>query len=130
MAASEETLPLFAEEISVGVHKVATGRTRVRVTPTTTRETIPVSLTETAVQVERVPVGRYVDAMPPARTEGDTTILPVVEEQAVVTTRLFLREEVRIRVVRATRTESQTLDLRREDVAVERLPPEQGEEPQ
>jgi stress response protein YsnF len=49
------------------------------------------------VEIGRVPVGRPVDTMPPVRQEGDTTIVPVVEEIIVVGRRLILKEEVRIR---------------------------------
>jgi hypothetical protein len=32
------------------------------------------------VEIDRVPIGRPVDAIPPVRQEGETAILPVVEE--------------------------------------------------
>ncbi len=35
--------------------------------------------------VERVAIGRVVDEVPPVRQVGDVTILPVVEEEIVVT---------------------------------------------
>jgi len=42
------------------------------------------------VEVERIPIGRVVDAMPPVREQGNTTILSVVEEVVVVERRLVL----------------------------------------
>jgi hypothetical protein len=48
------------------------------------------------VTVERVPVNRIIDAPAPTRQEGDTTIIPVVEEVITIQKRLLLREEVRI----------------------------------
>lgn len=48
------------------------------------------------VSVERVPVNRILDGPIETRHEGDTTIIPVIEEVLTVQKRLFLREEVRI----------------------------------
>jgi len=41
------------------------------------------------VEIDRVPIGCPVDAIPPVRQEGETTILPVVEEIAA----LFLKKK-------------------------------------
>ncbi len=46
-----------------------------------------------------MPVGRVVDEAPAARAEGDTTIIPVVEERLVVVKQLFLVEEIHVRHV-------------------------------
>jgi len=54
------------------------------------------------VTVERVPVNRLVDSAPQSRQDGDTTIIPVVEEVITVQKRLLLREEVRITRRRTT----------------------------
>jgi uncharacterized protein (TIGR02271 family) len=48
------------------------------------------------VQVERVTINRMLDAPLEVRQDGDTTIIPVVEEVITVQKRLLLREEVRI----------------------------------
>ena len=46
--------------------------------------------------IEHVPVGRILDAPVTQRQEGDTLILPVVEEVLVYRRKLYLREEIRI----------------------------------
>ncbi len=48
------------------------------------------------VHVERVPMNRIIDGPAQTRQEGDTTIIPVVEEVITIQKRLLLREEVRI----------------------------------
>lgn len=48
------------------------------------------------VDVQRVAINQVVESVPDTRIEGDTTIIPVVEEILVVEKRLVLREEVRI----------------------------------
>jgi hypothetical protein len=46
--------------------------------------------------IEHVPVGRILDAPVPQRQEGDTLVLPVIEEVLVYRRKLYLREEIRI----------------------------------
>lgn len=58
--------------------------------------------------------------MPQIRFEGDTTIVPVVEEVAVVQKRLVLREEIRITKRRRERRERMQVPLRRERAEVTR----------
>ena len=60
------------------------------------------------VDVERVPVNRILDGPVQSRQEGDTTVIPVVEEVITIQKRLLLREEVRI-----TRRRTQVREPRR-----------------
>lgn len=129
MTGTEKTLPLFGETVTVGTRKVVTGRVKVRVSPGTHDQTVPVTLNEQTVSVEHVPVGRFVDALPPTRVEGETTIIPVVEERAVVSVRLFLREEVHVRAVRTTATVEAAVTLRQETADVERETIQPGDTP-
>lgn len=129
MTGTEKTLPLFGETVTVGTRKVVTGRVKVRVSPGTHDQTVPVTLNEQTVSVEHVPVGRFVDAMPATRVEGETTIIPVVEERAVVSVRLFLREEVHVRAVRTTATVAAAVTLRQETADVERETIQPGDTP-
>ena len=48
------------------------------------------------VGVERVSINRIVDEHPETWQDGDTTVIPVVEEVLVVQKRLLLKEEIRI----------------------------------
>ena len=78
------------------------------------------ALTHERVEIEHVPVGRAVDAVPPVREEGDTTIFPVMEEVVVVERRLVLKEEIRIRRLRSTERHQETVVLRTQDAVVTR----------
>ena len=73
------------------------------------------------VEIERVPIGRPVDAIPPVRQEGDTTIMSVVEETIVVERRLILKEEVRIRRLRASERHQETVVLRKQEAVITRV---------
>jgi stress response protein YsnF len=76
------------------------------------------------VEVETIPIGRRIDAMPAVRQEGDTTIVPVVEEVLYTERRLFLKEEVHIKRVRITERHQETVVLRHQEAVVERRPNE------
>ena len=86
-------------------------------------ETVPyetlVDLTRDDVSVERVTLNQDVNAVPSPRQEGDTLVIPVVEEVVVTEKRLVLREE--IRVTRRQVTESIPVQdtVRREVVEIE-----------
>ena len=66
-------------------------------------------------------IDREVDAPLPIRREGDTIIIPIVEEVLVVEKRLSLKEEIHI--TRYTRTErhQERVTLHREEAQVEQL---------
>jgi stress response protein YsnF len=125
------TVPVVEEVAEVRTRVVETGRVRASLRT----ETVPALLRETLesrrVEVERRPVGRVLaegEAPPTAREEGDTLIIPVVEETAVVVKRLVLREEVRLRFLREQVPFEEEVALRRQTAVVERLPPSPGAE--
>lgn len=74
------------------------------------------------VIVEHVLVGEFVDASPPVREEGDTIIIPIVEEIAVVVKRLYLGKGVRITRTRTTLRHVETIMLREQHAQVTRTP--------
>jgi len=120
------TLPLLSEEIAVSKETVETGRVRVA---TRTRERdalIDEDLAREHVEIDTVPIGSRIDAMPAVRQEGDTTIIPIVEETLTVERRLVLKEEVRVRRVRETEHHKETVKLRYQEAVVTRHPGNTG----
>lgn len=115
------TLQVVEETLDVAKHRVVTGTVRVSTTTEVVEEIAQFELDRYRVQVTRVPVGRVVEAQPLARSEGDTTIVPVVEERFVVVKQLFLKEELHIRHVVERETGSEPVTLRRQRVTVERI---------
>ena len=117
---SEDAIPLAEEVAAVSVRRVATGRVEVRTLTDTFEETVRATLGQETVEVTRVPIDRQVETAPAIRTEGDVTIVPVLEEILVVEKRLVLKEEIHIR--RTTRTEQfeTPVTLRRQRAVVER----------
>ncbi len=119
---SELIVPLHVEELSVSVRPVITGRVRVHVQTHEREHTIDEPLDTTRVDVERVAIGRVVDAYPPVREEGATTIISVVEEVLVTERRLVLKEEIRLTRVTTREQHRETLVLREQQATIERLP--------
>jgi len=116
----DATLPLLAEELAVAREKVETGRVRIS-TRTHEREAlIDENLARERIEIETVPVGLRIDAVPEVRQEGDTTIVPVVEEVLVVERRLVLKEEIRIKRVRTTERHQEKVMLRHQEAVVTR----------
>ena len=120
---SEEVIPLVEEVASVAKREVVTGRVRVRTVTDTVEELARTDIRHESVEVTRVPVGRIVETAPEIRTEGDVTVLPVVEEELVVMKRLVLREELHIRRRVETETVEVPVTLRKQRAEVERIAP-------
>jgi hypothetical protein len=74
------------------------------------------NLARERVEIETIFVGLRIDAVPNILQEGDTTIVPVVEEILVVERRLILKEEIRIKRVRG-----QNIIRRRSRFVIKRL---------
>lgn len=118
---SADAIPV-AEETAV-LHKeaVSTGRVRVATHTRQVEERIAADLNGEEVDVVRVPVGRMVEGEPPqARTEGDTTVVPVFEEVLVVEKRLVLKEELHIRRRATVERVEVPVKLRKQHAVVER----------
>ena len=122
-------MPLLGEEIAVTKRVAETRRVTVQRLTREQRESIAAPLAEEKVEITREPIGREVDAMPPIREEGDTVIIPIVEERLVLERRLFLTEQVRVRRVRATRMHRENVTLRHHDIVVSAVPLQRSREP-
>lgn len=115
-------ISLAEEKLEAGVRRVVTGAVRVSTHVSEREEVIDLPLVREEVEVQRVPVGQVVDAPVPVRQEGDTWIVPVMEEVLVVEKRLVLREEVRLTTRRSEGHQPRRVTLRREEATVERVP--------
>jgi uncharacterized protein (TIGR02271 family) len=115
-------IPLHAEEVSIGKKQVATGRVKVSTVTHSREELVQQLLQSERVEIERVPMGQVVAKVPEIRTEGDITIIPVVEETVVLQRQLVLKEEVRIRRVRETQNYQERVILRQQEAVITRVP--------
>ena len=120
----ETILPLFAEEVAVSKQVVETGRVQVTRVTHEREQLVDELLAHRTAEIERVPIGRHVDTMPGVREEGDTVVIPIVEELLVIERRLFLKEEVRVRRVSSTERHQESVVLRHHEALVTHLPSE------
>lgn len=117
-------IPILAEQLQIARQKVLTGGVRVHKSVAERTETINEPVLQEQVHVERVAINQYVETAPPVRYEGDTMIMPLLEEVLVVEKRLMLREEIRVTRSRETVNQTQDVVLRREEATLERIAPE------
>ena len=120
----ETVIPLLAEEVAVSKQVVETGRVQVSRVTHEREQLIDELLTHETVEIDRTPIGRQVDRVPPIIDEGDTVVIPIVEEVLVVERRLLLKEEVRVRRVHSTERHQESVTLRHHEAVVTRLPVE------
>ena len=113
-------IPIVAEEVQVGKRTVETGRVRVTKVVREQEQVVDQPLLREEVTVERVPVNRTLEGPVEVRTEGDTLVIPLVEEVVVIEKRLVLKEEVRVARRAVQVREPQTVTVRSEDVKIER----------
>lgn len=116
-------LEVVEEHLNITTPDVVTGRVQVALTTQTIEQPVSLSLNRTEVEVVRHEINQTLgrdDPVPQQRTEGGTTIIPVLEEIVVVETRLVLRAEVHVTQVTTAETVSTTVPLRRQTADVTR----------
>jgi stress response protein YsnF len=113
-------IPLAAERLLVGTRMRRTGTVRVSTRVERRTTVVDPPLRRQRIEIRRRRVDRFVEEPPDVRREGDTLIVPIVED--VVTTRLKVVEEVAITLRRSIERRPQRVELRRERAVIERLP--------
>src|SRR5947209_419997 len=113
-------IPVIEEHLDVSRGLVETGLVHVQKIVHERDVAISEPLAAETLHVERVAMNVIVQSPPAVRTEGEVTVIPVVEEVLVTTKQLRLVEEVRIIRRRDTRLYEESTVLRSEEVKVER----------
>ena len=116
-----DKIQLLEEELSITKRPVVTGRLKVATRTLTHDEVAEVTLERDVLDVSRVPVGQFVDVAPKVRTEGDTTIVPIVEERLVMVKQLYLNEKLHIRHSVERETFQEVVPLRSQHAVVEHV---------
>ena len=116
-------LRLASEELTLSKQLVEGETVRVRVETEHADQPFELTTARETISVETVEIGRQVAEMPQIRTEGNVTIIPVVEEEAVIVKRLILKQEVRLTRSRTEETVVETVPLRSQHAIIERFSP-------
>ena len=114
-------IPVIQEEIVVDKYVVERGKVRVSKRVSEHEEIVDEPLFHEEVSVERVPVNRVVESAPGVRNEGDTLVIPIVEERVFVEKRLVLVEELHVKKQLVETHQPQTITLRKEEVEINRI---------
>jgi uncharacterized protein (TIGR02271 family) len=110
------------EELRAGVRERDTGQVNVKKNLRTEQEVVRVPKRREEVDIERVPVAgdaRQASGATEADIGEDEVIVQVFEEEVVVTKRVVLKEEIRLRKRVAWDEETVEVDLRKEEVEVD-----------
>ena len=110
------------EELRAGVRERETGQVNVKKNVRTEQEVVRVPKRREEVDIERVPVAgeaREATGATEADIGEDEVVLRVFEEEVVVTKRVVLKEEIRLRKRVAWDEETVEVDLRKEEVEVD-----------
>lgn len=114
---AEQTLTLAEEQAEITKTKVVDRRVRLTRTTHAEEKVLETELSQEQVVVEHVLKNVPVEEnnIPQVREEGDTLIIPVIEEQVEIIRRYVLKEEVHIRKVKKTEPYQETVILRRQE---------------
>lgn len=125
------TVQVAAETARVSKRVVETGRALIQKTVSAHDQEVTALLDRSDVAIERVAIDQVVTELPVPRQEGDTWIIPVMEERLVIEKQLVLREELRIRTIKTQDQVSETVRLQQEHVDVQVTEPttDQGGSP-
>jgi len=118
------TIPVVAEQLAVGTRTVDTGRgVRIHKTVVEQPVTIDERLVRDEVEIKHVAVDRIValEEAPTTRHEGDTMIVPILEEVLVVERRVRIKEELHITRIQREETHREAVVLKAEQVSIERF---------
>src|SRR3982751_3938600 len=121
-------IPVIQEQATVSKRIVETGKVRIAKHVREYEEIVDVPHFQEEVNVERIPVNQFVETAPEVRSEGDTTIIPILEERYVVDKKLFLVEELHVRKQRNESHVPQKVRVLKEEVEVERIPAGQSKQ--
>ena len=117
-----DTIKLVEEQAVVSKLAVPGDTIRVRTEIDTENETVSLDVRRENYVVDRVVHNTVVTSIPEIRREDGLTIIPVLEERAVVVKQLVLVEEIHIREDHKVETVEETVTLRKQRAVVEREP--------
>jgi uncharacterized protein (TIGR02271 family) len=112
-------IPVVQESAHVIKRVVDRGSVKVSKIVSEHEEVIPIPTVHDEIEIEHVARDKWLKRPAKTRREGDTIIIPVMEEVTVTEKRLILREEIYIRRRQVTVPAEEKVTLRREQVRIE-----------
>lgn len=116
--------PVLQEELHMTKRLIDTGKgVRIRKTVSTQEQLVDEPLLHDELEVEHIPVDTIIAStdVPHMHYEGDTLVVPILEEILVLQKQLRLKEEVRITRRKREVHAPQSITVRSEQITVERF---------
>ena len=120
----EAVVPVLAEELDVQTRAVPTGGVRVHRRVLEHEEDIEMPLVREHLDIRRVILNQDVAGPLPVRQEGDTIIVPIVEEVLIIEKRFRLKEEVHMTRRAFEELHRERVTVRRQEAEIERIGPD------
>jgi uncharacterized protein (TIGR02271 family) len=118
---TSSSMPVVQEKVNVGKKIIEKGRVKISKIVKEESEVLNLSTTTEQVHIKRVPVNQIVENAPEAvRYEGDTMIIPVLQEVTVIEKKLLLVEEIHVTKTSVSSEEVKEIALRKEEIKIER----------
>lgn len=115
------TVPILQEQLEVHTRTVEHGGVRIHKHVHQVPQQVDATLLHDTLRVTHVPIDRIVplEQIPPTRQDGDTLIIPVLEEVLIVEKRVRIKEEIHIQRRQEVRHHTETVQLRAETADIE-----------
>ena len=113
------SLNVLQEQVDIDKKVIESGKVIIHKKVHRENKDVEVPVSHEEVEIKKVAVNKYVEEAPAIRYEGNTTIIPVMKEVAVIEKKLLLVEELHVTKHAVTRTEERTVPLRKEEIEVE-----------
>ena len=117
------------EQVQIDKEVIETGVVQLIKQVSEDRQVVDLPSSREEITVERVARNQYVETPPSVRYEGDTMIIPVLQEVLVTQKKILLVEEVYVTKHRVHEHRSEEVILRKETIVVERTPIESNKQP-
>ncbi len=104
--------------VAAGRERIETGNVRINKVVREEEQIVEASLLKDVVDIRRVPIDRVIDEPVSTRYEGETLVIPVVEEVLIVEKRYLLKEEIHVTRRQVKTQTSQTIPVHHEAVIV------------
>lgn len=120
---------VIQEQVQIDKEVIETGIVQILKQVSEERQVVDLPSSREEITVERVARNQYVETPPNVRYEGDTMIIPVLQEVIVTQKKILLVEEVYVTKHRVHAHRSEEVILRKETIAVERTPIAPNDQP-
>ena len=118
---TSSSIPVMQEKVNVEKKTIEKGRVKISKIVKEESEVLNLPTKTEQVYIKRVPVNKIVENIPETvRYEGNTMIIPVLQEVTVTEKKLLLVEEIHVTKTSVSSEETKEITLRKEEINIER----------